>query len=1138
MKFPQLRLIGLILLVLCLVPMAYAQENAEVTGTITDPSGAAVPNATVTITNVATGVTRTGTSNSSGIYNFSNLNNGHFTLTAKAAGFKTFTTTDIVLNIAQTLKRDITLSIGSQNQTVTVQAAALQLQAETNQISDLITGNQVTQLATNGRNVTQLAILGMGVSTTDPSFDGITALTSGNSISFSGTRPSHNVYMIDGGELNDRGCGGCFGILPSLDALAQFKTLDSNFTPDYGIGSGGQIIMVLKSGTSRLHGAVWEFNRNQAFDANNYISNLEHQPKPELKLNIFGGNIGGPITIPHVYNANRKRTFFFWNEEERRLIQGSTPTVTPTVPASDFPTAGKPLVYTPPSNGITPVVPATSDPAKLALYRADGLVPGQPFPNNTIPANLIDPNAVLFMGTGAIPKPNSANGSNDFITSIKQPTYAREDLLRIDHTINSKLQLFGHYIHDAVTQEFIPPLWSDSSYPTVGTSMSNPSWSAVIQLTQTISPTLLNEASFDFDGNKIFLNPTGIYAEPSGWTAQGYFTGNNDLNRLPEIDLGSPYNTNWSSSYYPWHNAAMDYQYRDDLSWTKGKHNLKFGLSYMRFIKNQGLQANTQGTYGFSTPSFSGDAYVNFLLGDASTYSQLQYLYQDHWINNTYSGYANDNWNITSRLTLNLGVRYDALPHAFERYNRFANFIPGDYLAANAPQFNPDGSLNPKGPGFGTYPLAGTTAAFYLNGIREAGVNGFPRGVVKNYYDTIMPRVGFAMDMFGNGRTVLRGGFGLFYERIQGNDVYNAGLNPPFAFQPSANNVYFSNPHVSAITGTSSAAPYFPASLTNIAYDYKIPATAEYSLGVQHELAPSMIAVVQYVGSAGWHQDDDRDINTLPLDSPHRQGVANGTFNPNPARIFPGYSNITQEEVATNSHYNSLQAGLRMENKHGLTLQLAYTWSHEIDIVSFDLGAVSDPFDIHYDYGSGLLDRRNIFNANFVYNLPFFLHSQNVLLRTGLGGWAISDVNVQESGTPVDVTYSPDDLGLGGGTNNRPNVSGKVSGPKTQKEYFNTKAFSAPIAPWNGGPRQGFGNARKDTIVGPGTDNFDLALFKSFNLTSNATGPLVQLRVDSFNTFNHTQFLGIDTGFTDSTFGQVTSAQDPRVLQVSGKFQF
>ena len=330
-----------------LAATAVAQENAELTGVVTDPNGAIIPNASVSLTLQASGESRHSVTDNAGIYTFSNLRVGNYTLTVTSPGFQTYSKTNIVINVASTVKEDVPLTVGSNTQTVTVEANALQLQSETNEISDLITGKQVTELATNGRNVTQLAVLGLGVSNNIPSFNGINALTAGTGISFDGTRPGHNVYMIDGSEVYDRGCGGCFTILPSLDALSEFKTLDSNYSPDYGIASGGTITMVVKSGTSSLHGGLWEFNRNNAFDANNYISNLENQPKPELRLNIFGGNIGGPLTIPHLYNTDRKRTFFFVNEEWRKLVTGTNPTVTPTVPASDFPTAGQALgLYT------------------------------------------------------------------------------------------------------------------------------------------------------------------------------------------------------------------------------------------------------------------------------------------------------------------------------------------------------------------------------------------------------------------------------------------------------------------------------------------------------------------------------------------------------------------------------------------------------------------------------------------------------------------------------------------------------------------------------------------------------------------------------------------------------------------------
>jgi len=1113
---------------------APGQENAVITGIVTDPSGAAIPNAAITLTNQATQLARQAVSSESGGFNFVNLGVGQYTLVVTAAGFQRFSRTDIVLNVAQTREENVSLTVGSAGDTVTVQADALQVQTETSEISNLISGEQVTQLATNGRNVTSLAALGMGKSNNLPSFGGVDALTSANGISFNGTRVSHNIYMLDGGELNDRGCGGCFSSLPSIDALAEFQTLDSNYSADYGLGSGGTVLMVIKSGTQKFHGSLWEFNRNEDYSANNYFTKQAGQERPKFRLNVPGGNIGGPLFIPHLYNKSRNRTFFFVNEEWRRLIQGSSPAVANTIAADNFPTIGQPLTYMPP--GTVPVVPNTTDPNKLAIYATHGLIIGQPFPGNTIPAELIDQNAVLELNAGTFPKPNL--GSNQYISSIPAPTNIREDVVRIDHTINSKFQLMGHYLHDQSSKSFFPPLWGDSSYPTVGTAMLNPSWSATIRLTQTYSPRLLNETSFLYSGNKIHLSPvaqgSNSFTQPSGWTASTFFpTANNQGARLPEIQLGAPYNTTWSSSYFPWHNAYYGYQIKDDVSLTRGKHQFKFGFGYLRAPKNQQLQANTQGTATFNNSTFSGDSYVNFLLGDAASFTQLDFLDGKHWVTNNYGMYVMDNWKVMPKLTLNLGLRYDIMPHAFERANQFANFVASDYNSSLG---------NPVDPVSGTLdPTSLTTfegQQFYLNGVREAGVGGFPVGVVQNHYNTIQPRIGFAFNPDGTGKTVIRGGFGMFFERVQGNDVYNAALNPPFAYQPSANNVYFSNPNTSAITGQTTTQS-FPSTLTNLDYSYKSPGTAQFSLGVQRELAHSVIAVIQYVGSTGWDQSDDRHVNTLPQNAPLsvRKAVATGSAQANFYRQFPGFSDINQEENRTNSNYHSFQAGIRMENRHGLTVQLSYTWSHEIDIVSGDLGGVSNPFDFNYDRGSGSLDRRNNFNASYIYQLPFFRRSSNLLARTVLGGWEVSGVTFAESGTPINVTFGNDVLGYGGGFTNRPDVNGRVSYPKKQTQWFDKSAFSAPVAPWDGGANNGFGNARKDTVVGPGQFNTNLSLFKAVPL-SPGEGVKLELRFESFNTFNHTQFSGVDTSFTDGNFGAVTSAYDARTLQLGGKLRF
>ena len=1122
-------------------PRAWGQDNATITGTVADSSGAVIPNAAITLTNPATGQTRETVSNSTGNYRFANVGVGTYSLTVVASSFQKSVRTGIVVNVAQTVDASVVLTVGSQAQTVTVAADALQVQTETSEVSNLISGQQVEQLATNGRNITSLAALGLGVSNNLPPFSGVNALTSSNGISFNGARQTHNIYMIDGGEQNDRGCGGCFMNLPSQDAIAQFQTLDSNYSPDYGVGSGGTILMVLKSGTHKYHGEVYEFNRNTDYNANDYFLKHGGKPRSKFQLNEPGGNIGGPLWIPHIYNEARSRTFFFWNEEWRRLIQGSAPSAQNAILAPNFPTAGVALNYTPPK-GVAPTVPITSDPAKLAIYAADGLTPGNPFPGNVIPANLIDQNAVLQLNSGAFPKPNFNNGTQ-YIASIPQPTNVREDIVRIDHAINSKYQLMGHYLHDTLAQNYFPPLWGNSTYPTVGTAMNNPSYSVVIKLTQTYSPNLLNETAFLYSGNKITLTPIpGVggegFAQPTGWNATSFFPlANNLMHKMPEVQLiGSPLQVTWSPSYYPWKNGYEGFNYRDDVSWTKGRHQFKFGVAWLHDYKNQQLQHNTNGVTQFNSSNFSGDSYVNFLLGDASYYDQLEFLAGKHWVNNNYSGYANDNWHISPRLTLNLGLRYDGLPHAFERYDKFSNFVAGLYDFSLGNPVQADGTLIPSS-------LTDFNGEkFYLNGIRLAGVNGFPRGNVHDHYNTFMPRVGFAWDISGTGKTVLRGGFGMFFERVQGNDVYNAALNPPFAYIPTANNVYFSNPNTSALTGATTKNS-FPSSLTNIKYDYPPPGTGNFSLGVQREIAPSIIGVVQYVGSLGYDQNNDRQINTLPLIDAAgtyttRKLVATGKLNPNGSRIFPGFGPINQEENETNFSYNSLQAGVRVENRHGLTTQVAYTWGHNISIISNDLGGLSNPFDARYDRGGDTgFDRRHILNVSYIYALPFFNKSSNMAARMIIGGWSISGITFAEKGVPLNVRYTGSDvLGLTAGAN-RPNKVAKVSYPKTFNSWFSTSSFADPVAPWNGGPNQGFGNTGKDAVVGPGIQNWNLSLFKSIPLTRNE-GPRFELRFESFNTFNHTSPQGVDVNNHDGNFGHVTSDYGPRTLQLGGKFQF
>lgn len=1138
-----------------------AQQNSDITGLVTDPSGAIIPGAQVTLTDANTGTTRSAVTDSAGFFNFPALNVGTYTLKVSASGFQNYSASGIVLDVSRTLRHDVKMKLGQASETVEVQADALTLQTDSNVVSSLISSQQITHIATENRNFAALAALGLGVSSALPTNNTPTSVAANFTISVNGLRQSHNIWLIDGTEADDRGGAGGMDIMPSMNAIAEFQTLTSNYPPDYGISSGATITLAFKSGTNHYHGQLWEFNRNTVFDANDWFQKNQTPiiPRQKLNYNIFGANLGGPM-LPF---QHPRKTFFFWNEEWRRLIQGSNPGVVNTLPAADFPTAGQDLHYVAPAfaaGRIIYVPDQVTDPAFMKKLQADNLTPGQPFPNQTIPANLFDPNALLYLASGVLPHPTNSN--DQVVSSAETPIDVRDDIVRIDHTITQKWQLMGHYEHNAVTQGNAQPMlgWLSANYNTVTSTLSNPANSVAIKLSDTLSPNLLLEASMNYDGNVINITNSANSYLPSGWSVNKFF--NNGTNSLPGIgSFGNPYSTAEDMGSAPWHNAAEDYEPKVDVSWTHGQHQFKFGFSYNRYTKNQQLFGDKEGKFSFSGSltadptgknSNSGDGIMEMLMGLSSSYSQYQALPIRHYVNQTPSFYGMDNWHVSPRLSLQLGLRWDGLPHAWERNNAVANFNPATYSATNAPMWLPDNSMNPNGPGFTT--VNGTP--FYLNGMQLAGQNGTPRGLVKNDYMTWQPRVGFSWDVFGTGKTVLRGGIGTFYERLQGNDIYNAATSPPFAFSPTANNVYLSDPHTSWLSGTAAATPFFPSSVTNLDEYYPAPAVSQYSLGVQHQVAPSLIWVVQYVGNAAWNQNIERHINNYPLNTPMslraNAGDPNNNSGTNPGgtrlsnpelyRTYQGFDTIVQEENTTNGSYNGFQTGLRAQDKHGLSGEIDYTWSHEIDITSYDLNTVSNPFNLKYDKGSGALDRRHMLIANYVYALPFFTHS-NALLTSLAGGWSIAGVFTDESGTIIanqgpgmSLNYDPVGLdGAGNGYSNRPNISGKPKYMKTQKEWFDTSVFSAPTPVWAGGPNQGFGNAGKDSVLGPGRLNFDTSLYKTFKIRESMN---FEFRAESFNTFNHTEFNAIGSTFNTSTFGQATNDWGPRVLQFGGVFNF
>src|ERR1700724_2047113 len=478
------RLHHLAVLCFALVALSFTvkAQDATIVGTLTDPSGASVPNVKITATNTETGLSHTTTTSDSGQFVFPELKIGHYEAKAEASGFKTAEQKGIVLQVGDRSRIDFQMQLGGAQETVTVEANAVRVQTDSGEQSNVITDQHMAQLSVNGRSIYQLAQLTPGASSQINGFVN-TPVGGDSNVEFNGMRQNHNIYLLDGGEDDDRGGAGGMSIAPSTDAIAEFRALTSNYSADYGLSSGATMTMVLKSGSSTLHASAWEFNRNDALDARGFF-----HPAPnkiaKLRLNVFGFNVGGPVTLGKLYNPDRKRTFFFYNMEWRRLIQGSITNgqVVPD-PATYSGNFGATAINVPSATQVAASVLGKNCPGGVLPA---GIVQGAPFPGNTIPSCMIDPNATSLLSAGIFPAPTSGNRFNGPSTT---PTNLKEEVVRIDHNFSTKFSVFGHFIAEQVTQGYSISQWSGANIPTVGDTFGNPSYSGVVDTTYTINPT-------------------------------------------------------------------------------------------------------------------------------------------------------------------------------------------------------------------------------------------------------------------------------------------------------------------------------------------------------------------------------------------------------------------------------------------------------------------------------------------------------------------------------------------------------------------------------------------------------------------------------------------------------------------------
>jgi len=1156
---------------------AFAQE-ATIVGTVTDPSGAAVANAKLTLTNLDTNISKQFTTNDAGQYTAVDIHIGHYDIKVEVSGFKSAEKTGMVLQVGDRARADFQLQVGGSSETVTVEANTVAVQADSGEVSSVITGDQIANLSINGRGIYQLAALAPGASSQIDVTAPNTPVGGSASVEYNGLRQNHNIYLLDGGENDDRGGAGGMSIAPSADAIAEFRTLTSNYSADYGLSSAGTNVMVLKSGTKSFHAAAWEFNRNDAFDARTY--NNRGGKAAELRQNTFGFNAGGPVD----FWAKEHKTFFFYNMEWRKYINGAT--LQQTVPYTDtyggdfsnhlpanaldvnkvaIPYSG---LHTPCTNQVGSSIAAAfaaagqtlSTPLPSGSCSADSSQPVnanpaipttqpifQPYMDSTgttvtnaIPSTLLSPNAQHLLTIpgakygGIFPGPTSGN---QFIGGNNSPTNLREEIVRVDHNFSSKFSVFGHYVDEAVQQTYGTSLWNTSNTPVQGTSFGNPSYSAVIHTTYVISPTLLNEASFNYNGNRIIISPIGLIGAPDNFTFNRLFTGPNSDTRIPNINLQGSTGAVFGNNSWPWYNKADDYQIRDDISWTKGAHQFKFGGSWAIYKKAQDLFGNTQGAFNFGG-GYTGLDFADYLLGFSSGYNELAVQDRGFWNNVSTALYVQDNWRVNKRLTLNLGLRWDGVPHTYEAKDRMGNFYPSLYDKTKPAILDSNGNIDPTSPDLAGSPnpiLKAAGTQFYLNGIGIPGkTSGVPKGLVNTNWAAFGPRLGFAYDLTGSGKTVLRGGFGIMYERIQGNDMYNAGPNIPFSANVNFSNVSLDNPSDFILGGTATA-PITVASITGLAVDqYKLPRAYQYSFGVQHSLASRTVLSVMYVGNQSRQQNYYQDIN-LP-DPSKLPGIIGHTIQRNTVNPYQGFGSISMSTDGAAAHYNGLQVDLNSQIKRDLSLRVFYTLSRSIDPTTGgsgggDLSSVSNPYGSwQYDVGRSGYDRLHNLSFNFIYDIPFLRHASSALARTVVGGWEVSGIVTIESGTPLNIGLTGDQGGNGVGGSNRPDKTGKLVSPHSKQQWITNSAFSFPTT-------GDWGNLAHNAIDGPGRDNWNLSVFKNF-VFSEARGSQFELRLETFNTFNHPQISGMPTGLGDAQFGIPNGFFPGRIVQLGGKITF
>ena len=1066
-----------------------AQTTGSVEGTVTDSSGAPVPNANVVVRNEATGVKVHITTNDAGYFRSADRPSGPYSIEVDHQGFKRAKVSGIKLDVNSQIRRDFELLIGTVSESVDVQASAVQVNTSTGTVSTTITTEQIHTAVLNGRHYSRLAMLVPGAvySSGSDELAGAGLGQTGSPVSINGLNNKSSGWFVDGAYDMNVGNGEANTHVPPIDSIGEVQIQTANYTARYGTTGGSVITSITKSGTSAFHGSAYEYFRNNALDARNTFA----QAIPPLRQNQFGFSIGGPVIVPH-YNKARSKTFFFWNEEwrkRRNALTSLTTTPTDALRSGNF----------------------QSEVARTGRPLLDPLT-GQAFLNNTIPANRINANAALLLKT-YIPAPNYASGGfQNYINNGVSKLDTRTDTVKVDHHLTDKFRFSFVLSKDAIAVLAPDAGLGGSMLPVL--RQSEDTKGRVMNVTSSIvlSPRSVNEFSFNqkgFEISLLFQGDGAVPERPSGLNIKDFFAGANKLNYTPVISFAQGW-AGIGTNQLPLRPAGdKNFIIADHFSYVLGKHTLQTGISVLRYNKTQASFNSTQGNYNFDG-SFTNHPIADFLLGSARTYSQSKELFVRSYGFVQTEAYVQDDWRLSKKLTFNLGFRIFIIPMMHVDDNLMSSFSSAAFNFSKAPTINTAGVLVPGA----TYDP--------LNGIIFPEQNGVPRGFANTFFGGA-PRFGFAYDPTGNGKMSIRGGYGISY-LTSGNNLSALVSNPPFNQNIQLQNVSLDDP-----SGGTPNAPR-PIAVNAFSPTFKRPMVASWSLTVQKELPWQFMASVGYVGTRGtnWEVWIDRNspvFRNTPAGYDFDPVLNTAGFNSNLLRPFVGYGSITQFNSGLTSTYHSLQTSFQRRFANHLALQGTYTWSKALGQAQTRRDMrVQNPLNWSADRGIQDFDRGHVFTTNYIYELPFLRNVKNFWGQV-FGNWELSGILTAQSGLALTPGISLPTAGLA----IRPNATGvAVEGERTKTNWFNTAAFAAPAA-------GKYGNAGVGVIRGPGFVILDAAVSKQFPVREKAR---FALRGEFFNFLNHTNWSAVSTSLGAGTYGQVTSARDPRRLQLALRFDF